>query len=51
MIVVMKRRAGAGQVAAVVRRIGSLGFRAHRSRGTETTIIGVVGDERRLDAS
>jgi 3-deoxy-7-phosphoheptulonate synthase len=43
MIVVMKTGASEGQVLAVQKRIRELGFKDHLSRGTERTIIGVLG--------
>lgn len=49
MIVVMKRGATKEQIAAVVQRIEEVQCRPHISQGTEVTIIGVIGDERRLD--
>jgi 3-deoxy-7-phosphoheptulonate synthase len=51
MIIVMKARASTAQVSAVVKRIESMGYRAHLSQGEETTIIGVVGDDRPIDHS
>jgi 3-deoxy-7-phosphoheptulonate synthase len=48
MIIVMKQGAATDQVAAVIERINALGFRPHVSQGAETTIIGVIGDERRI---
>jgi len=49
MIIVMKSRASKEQVAGVVKRIESMGYRAHLSQGEETTIIGVIGDDRPID--
>ena len=49
MIIVMQARASAEQVAAVVARIEAQGYRAHLSKGEETTIIGVIGDDRPID--
>ncbi|MBI5292522.1 MAG: 3-deoxy-7-phosphoheptulonate synthase [Chloroflexi bacterium] len=51
MIIVMKARASTAQVSAVVKRIESMGYRAHLSQGEETAIIGVVGDDRPIDHS
>ena len=50
MVVVMKKNATPEQVRAVVARIEELGFSVHLSTGEERTIIGIIGDERRLDA-
>ncbi len=49
MIIVMRSGATAQQIAAVVQRVESMGFRAHLSEGEERTIIGVIGDERPVD--
>ena len=49
MIIVMKSRATHEQVSGVVKRIEALGYRAHLSQGEETTIIGVIGDDRPID--
>lgn len=48
MVIVMAHNATEADVETVVKRIESLGFRAHLSRGIERTIIGIIGDERRL---
>jgi 3-deoxy-7-phosphoheptulonate synthase len=50
MVIVMRADAAEDHLAAVVERIESLGFRAHVSRGTERTIVGVIGDERPVEA-
>ena len=49
MVVIMNSGASDEQVDGVIRRIESLGMRAHVSRGTERTIIGLIGDEREVD--
>ena len=49
MIIVMKSRATTEQISSVVSRVESLGYRVHLSRGEETTIIGVIGDDRPID--
>jgi len=51
MIIVMKARASEAQVNDVVQRVEVLGYRTHLSRGEETTIIGVIGDDRPIDHS
>jgi len=48
VIVVMRRGASREQVQAVVEKVKELGFRSHLSVGEERTIIGVIGDERRV---
>ncbi len=49
MIIILKQGASTQEVADVVARVEELGFRAHLSQGEERTIIGVIGDERRVD--
>lgn len=48
MIIIMRRHAPQDQIQSVVNRVQELGFRPHLSSGEERTIIGVIGDERRL---
>jgi 3-deoxy-7-phosphoheptulonate synthase len=48
MIVVMQKESTLKQIGAVIKKIEDLGFRPHMSEGTEKTIIGVIGDERKL---
>lgn len=50
MVIVMKAGASAAEIAGVIKHIESLGMRAHLSAGEERTIIGMVGDERPIDA-
>jgi 3-deoxy-7-phosphoheptulonate synthase len=49
MIIVMEREATDAAVAAVEAKIRAKGLDVHVSRGTERTLIGAVGDERKLD--
>jgi 3-deoxy-7-phosphoheptulonate synthase len=49
MIIVMRPEAGEAAVAAVEQKIRSHGLDVHISRGVERTLIGAVGDERKLD--
>jgi 3-deoxy-7-phosphoheptulonate synthase len=49
MIIVMEREATEAAVAAVEAKIRGKGLDVHVSRGTERTLIGAVGDERKLD--
>jgi 3-deoxy-7-phosphoheptulonate synthase len=49
MIIVMEKDASDVQVAAVESKIRSHGLDVHVSRGTERTLIGAVGDERKLE--
>jgi len=48
MIIVMQPDAGDRAIAAVEARIRAQGLGVHVSRGTERTLIGAVGDERKL---
>lgn len=48
MIVVMRRDATLKQIGNVIKMIEELGFRPHMSEGEEKTIIGVIGDERKV---
>ncbi len=45
MIIVLKRRATPAQIRQIVQRIEGWGLKPHLSRGTERTIIGVIGDD------
>jgi 3-deoxy-7-phosphoheptulonate synthase len=49
MIIVMQPEAGDAEIAAVEAKIRAHGLDVHISRGTERTLIGAVGDERKLD--
>jgi 3-deoxy-7-phosphoheptulonate synthase len=49
MVVIMNSGASDGEIRGVVERIEGLGMQAHVSRGTERTIIGLIGDEREVD--
>ncbi|NJN93129.1 MAG: 3-deoxy-7-phosphoheptulonate synthase [Anaerolineales bacterium] len=49
MIIIMKAQASNQDIEAVLTRLETGGWRTHVSRGEERTIIGVIGDERRLD--
>lgn len=48
MIVIMKHKAAASSIKAVVSYIESSGLSVHLSAGEEVTIIGVVGDKTKL---
>lgn len=48
-MIVMRGDASEHDLESVLRRIESLGFRAHLSRGVERTVVGVVGDERQYE--
>ncbi len=49
MIIVMQPEAGEAEIEAVEAKIRAHGLDVHVSRGTERTLIGAVGDERKLD--
>ena len=49
MIIVMQPDAGEDEIATVEARIRAQGLGVHISRGTERTLIGAIGDERKLD--
>lgn len=51
MIIILKSGVSEAQIDHVVQHVESLGLRAHLSRGTYRTIIGVIGDEARLQSS
>ncbi len=50
MIVVMRMGAEAHEVGGVIQRIQELGFRPHVSSGAERVILGIIGNDRPLDA-
>jgi 3-deoxy-7-phosphoheptulonate synthase len=49
MVVIMRPGASDDDVRRVSERIRSFGAEAHVSQGKETTIIGIIGDEREVD--
>ncbi len=49
MVIVMHSDASEDHLRTVVERVESLGLAAHVSRGTERTVIRVIGDERFVD--
>jgi 3-deoxy-7-phosphoheptulonate synthase len=50
VIIILKPEVTEAQVEHVIERVEALGMRAHLSRGTYRTIIGVIGDEQKLGA-
>lgn len=48
MIIIMQTSATAAEISAVISRVEEMGFRPHMSQGQERTIIGVIGDDRRV---
>lgn len=50
MIVILKPEAGEALVQDIVGQIEALGLQAHLSRGQFRTVIGVVGEENKVDA-
>ncbi|WP_169980044.1 3-deoxy-7-phosphoheptulonate synthase [Tautonia rosea] len=51
MIIVLKPQPTPDQIQHVLERIEELGFQPHLSQGVSRTIIGVIGDERKLEAT
>jgi 3-deoxy-7-phosphoheptulonate synthase len=49
MVVVMKKEASESQVSRVLAKVETLGMKCHLSRGKIRTIVGVVGDNSRVD--
>src|SRR5438128_1439761 len=50
MIIVLRPNPSQHEIDHVLERIQELGFKAHMSRGELRTIIGVIGDENKLQA-
>src|SRR5262249_12259174 len=50
MIIVLRPNSTPEQIDHILERIGQLGFKPHVSRGELRTIIGVIGDENKLQA-
>src|SRR5260370_36515070 len=50
MIIVLRPESTAEQIDHILERIQELGFKPHLSRGELRTIIGVIGDENKLQA-
>ena len=50
MIIVLRRDVTEQQIEHVLERIGELGLKPHLSRGELRTIVGVIGDEDKLQA-
>ncbi len=49
MIVIMKMKASESNIDAVITRVKKEGLKVHLSQGEERTIIGIIGDERKLE--
>lgn len=49
MIIILKPSASEDQITHVLDRVESLGLKAHLSRGSHRTIVGVIGDESQFD--
>ncbi len=49
MIIIMNSHVTDNEIDAVTEKLESFGMGAHLSRGTERTIIGLIGDERQVD--
>ncbi len=51
MLIILKHGATEDQIQHVVERIEALGLQAHLSKGTYRTVIGVIGDEEKVQAA
>src|SRR4029078_257908 len=51
VILVLKPDVTASQMEEIQRRVEEMGFTAHLSRGTERTILGIIGDEEQLQST
>ncbi len=49
MIIIMKMDTPQENIDAVMNRVQGEGFKTHLSQGEERTVIGIIGDERKLD--
>ncbi len=49
MIIIMRADSGEQQIHAVEAKLKAMGMGAHVSRGIERTVIGAIGDERKID--
>jgi len=50
VIIILKSDVTEDQIQHVIERVEALGMKAHLSRGTYRTIVGVIGDEQKLGA-
>jgi 3-deoxy-7-phosphoheptulonate synthase len=50
VIIILKPEVSEAQLDHVIERVEALGLKAHLSRGTYRTIIGVIGDEQKISA-
>ena len=50
VIIILKSDVTEDQIQHVIERVEALGMKAHLSRGTYRTIIGVIGDEQKLSS-
>ena len=49
MVVILKKNADAGKIRALLQQIDTLGVQTNYSEGTQTTVIGLIGDTARAD--
>ena len=49
MVVILKKNADAGKIRALLQQIDTLGVQTNYSEGTQTTVIGLIGDTSRVD--
>jgi 3-deoxy-7-phosphoheptulonate synthase len=50
VIIILKSGVSDEQIEHVIKRVEALGFQAHLSKGTYRTVVGVIGDEQKLQA-
>jgi 3-deoxy-7-phosphoheptulonate synthase len=50
MIIVMQKNATKDQIKDIIDKINKMGFEIHRDDGVDHTVLGVIGDTRRIDA-
>src|SRR4030042_262450 len=49
MIIVMKEAASPSQIQAIIQKLKDQGYDVHPDRGASRTVLGVIGDTRKLD--
>ena len=49
MILIMKKESNNDSIAAIEKKIAEMGMQSNTSRGIERTVVGIIGDERKID--
>ena len=49
MIIIMSKGCGDQQIAAVEEKVATMGMQVNVSRGVERTVLGLIGDETKVD--